>query len=187
MIHQKNNSMKEKTPIHIFDANIFLTGIDFNIIEGTVYTTPSIIEEVKAIRYEEKNRIILDRIFVAIEGKKLLIKSPNEEYIEIVKKISKKTGDFKALSDADKELIALSLELIQNQVKNIIVYSNDYSVENLCSELNIPYSPLFKEGIEKKIIWEVYCPSCYNIQSPEDLYKMCENCGSKLRRRPKNS
>ncbi len=43
------------------------------------------------------------------------------------------------------------------------------------------------KGIEKKIIWEVYCPSCYNIQSPEDLYKMCENCGSKLRRRPKNS
>lgn len=184
MIHQKNSNMKEKSPVHIFDANIFLTGIDFNIIEGTIYTTPSIVEEIKVLRYEEKNRIILNRIFVAIEGKKLLIKSPNEEFIEIVKNKSKKTGDFKALSNADKELIALSLELIKNQIKNVIVYSNDYSVENLCSELNIPYSPLFKEGIEKKIIWEVYCPSCYNIQSPEDLYKMCEKCGSKLKRRP---
>ena len=185
MIHQKNNNMKETSPVHIFDANIFLTGIDFNIIEGTVYTTPSIIEEVKAIRYEEKNRIILNRIFVAIEAKKLLIKTPNEEFIETVNNSSKKTGDFKALSAADKELIALSLELIQNQVRNVIVYSNDYSVENVCSELNIPYSPLFKEGIEKKIKWEVYCPSCYTIQSPEDLYKVCENCGSKLKRRPK--
>lgn len=179
--------MKEQSPVHIFDANIFLIGIDFNIIEGTIYTTPSIIEEVKAIRYEEKNRIILNRIFVAIEGKKLLIKSPNEEYIEIVKEVSKKTGDFKALSAADKELVALSLELIQNQIRNVIVYSNDYSVENLCLELNIPYSPLFKEGIKKRILWEVYCPSCYAIQSSEDLYKMCENCGSKLKRRPKSN
>jgi rRNA maturation endonuclease Nob1 len=187
MIPQKKNNMKQKTPIHIFDANIFLTGIDFNLIEGTIYTTPSIIEEIMALRYEEKNQIIVNRIYVAIEGKKLLIKSPNEEFIERVKKISKKTGDFKALSDADKELIALSLELTQSQVKNIIVYSNDYSVENLCSELNLPYSPLFKKGIEKKIIWEVYCPSCYNIQSSEDLYKICEKCGSKLKRKPKNN
>jgi rRNA maturation endonuclease Nob1 len=185
MIHQKNNKMKEPSPIHIFDANIFLTGINFNIIEGKVYTTPAIIEELQIIRYKEKNRLILDRIFVAIEGKKLFIKSPDKEFIEIVTKTSKRTGDFKALSNADKELVALSLELIQNHIENVIIYSNDYSVENLCSELNIPYSPLFKQGIEKKILWEIYCPSCYNIQSSEDLNKMCEKCGSKLKRRPK--
>jgi UPF0271 protein len=175
----------KKSPIHIFDTNIFLTGIDFNIIKGTIYTTPSIIEEIKVLRYEEKNRIVVDRIIVAIEAKKLLIISPHEKFIEMVKNVSKKTGDFKALSNADNELVALALQLIENQIDNIIVYSNDYSIENVCSELKISYSPLFKEGIEKKILWEVYCPSCHTIQRPEDLYRICEKCGSKLKRRPK--
>ncbi|MFX0028741.1 MAG: NOB1 family endonuclease [Candidatus Hermodarchaeota archaeon] len=177
--------MKEKPLIYIFDANIFLTGIDFNIIESTIFTTPSIIEEIKVKKYEEKNRNILNRILVAIEAKKLELVTPNEEYLEKVIFLSKKTGDFRALSDADKDLIAISLELLDNQDRNIIVFSNDYSIENLCSELNIPYFPLFKEGIAKKIIWEVYCPSCFKIYNSEDLYKNCEKCGSTLKRRPK--
>ncbi|MCK4778678.1 MAG: hypothetical protein KAT57_00760, partial [Candidatus Lokiarchaeota archaeon] len=56
---------------YIFDTNIFLTGIDFNLFEGDIFTTPSIIEEVKDCRYIEKNRNILNKINAAIETKKL--------------------------------------------------------------------------------------------------------------------
>ena len=52
--------MKKKVTFYIFDTNIFLTGIDFNLFEGDIYTTPSIIEEVKDLRYFEKNRNILN-------------------------------------------------------------------------------------------------------------------------------
>ena len=177
--------MKEKPFIYIFDANIFLTGIDFNVIEGIIYTTPSVIEEIKASRYKEKNRNIINKIYVAIETRKLNIRSPKKDYVIKIGEVSKKTGDFNALSDADKELIALTLELIEKRGEQVKIYSNDYSVENLCSELNIPYSPLFKDGIETKIIWEIYCPFCRNIHKAEDFNKNCEICGSKLRRRPK--
>ena len=102
-----------------------------------------------------------------------------------IKVISKKTGDFKALSDADKELIALTIELIDKSNKNVKIYSNDYSIENVCSELKIPFLPLYKEGIESKITWQVYCPQCCTIHDVEDLNLVCEICGSKLRRRPK--
>ena len=179
------SDMKEKHSIFIFDANIFLTGIDFNVIEGNIYTTPSIIDEVKASKYLEKNRNILNKIKVAIETKKLKIKFAKDEFIAKVKEASKKTGDFNALSDADKELIALTLELTEEQGEQVKIYSNDYSVENLCSELNIPFSPLFKDGIESKIIWEIYCPFCKNIHKAEEYNKICEICGSKLSRRPK--
>ncbi|MFW9895185.1 MAG: hypothetical protein ACFFD7_05205, partial [Candidatus Thorarchaeota archaeon] len=64
-------------------------------------------------------------------------------------------------------------------------FSNNYSIENVCSELNIPYSPLYKEGIEAKINWEVYCSFCKKTFKAEDLKKNCEICGSKLKRRPK--
>ncbi|NVM36359.1 MAG: hypothetical protein HWN81_12245 [Candidatus Lokiarchaeota archaeon] len=177
--------MKKKVTIYIFDTNIFLTGIDFNLIEGFIYTTPSIIEEVKDRRYVEKNRNIINKINVAIETNKLKIKFPENKYINKIKDISKKTGDFKALSDADKELIALTIELIEKSNKKVKMYSNDYSIENVCSELKIPFSPLFKDGIESKITWEVYCPNCKNIHKAEDLNKICEICGLKLRRRPK--
>ncbi len=177
--------MKEKASIYVFDTNIFLTGIDFNIIEAEIYTTPSIIEEVQDRRYVEKNRNILNKINVSIETKKLKIKLPEYKYIKKIREISRKTGDFKALSDADKEIIALALELMENSIKNIRMYSNDYSIENVCSELNIPFSPLYKDGIESKITWEIYCPQCKEIHQAEDLNRVCENCGSKLRRRPK--
>ncbi|MHA1525440.1 MAG: ribonuclease VapC, partial [Promethearchaeota archaeon] len=61
----------------------------------------------------------------------------------------------------------------------------DYSMENLCSVLDIPFSPLIKKGIKSKIIWEVYCPICSKVYNAEDLNNPCEICGLKLKRRPK--
>jgi len=181
------SAMKEKASIYIFDTNIFLTGIDINLIEFEIYTTLSIIEEIKDHRYTEKNRNILNKVNVAIETKKLTVINPESKFIEKVREISKKTGDFKSLSDVDKELIALALELKEKSNKNVKMYSNDYSIENVCSELKIPFSSLYKNGIESKINWEVYCPYCKSIHEAEELNKTCEMCGSKLKRRPKSN
>jgi len=147
MIHPKNDNMKKEYQISVFDTNIFLTGIDFNIFKSIIYTTPNVIEEVKASKYMAKNRNILNKIHAAIESGKLRIKSPTMKFIQDV----------------------------------------DYSIENVCSEFNIPYTSLYKEGIDKKIIWEVFCPNCETIHKPEDLNKFCEICGLKLKRRPKNN
>ncbi|MFX1277244.1 MAG: NOB1 family endonuclease [Promethearchaeota archaeon] len=177
--------MKEKSKKCIFDTNIFLLGFQINLIEGEIYTTPSVIEEIKVKRYSDKNRTIISRIKAAIETKKLIIKIPTEIYIAKVKLNSKNTGDFKALSEADFELIALALELKDKYKQEIILYTNDYSMENLCMELNIPFSPLGKNGIDSKIIWEIYCPFCQNIFQAEDFKSYCERCGQKLKRRKK--
>ncbi|MHA2393576.1 MAG: hypothetical protein ACXAEX_16690, partial [Promethearchaeota archaeon] len=142
------------------------------------------LEEVKFSKYLEKNRNILNKIYAAIESKKLQIKSPKNEYIERIINISKKTGDFKVLSSADKELLALTLELKECTEGEVKIYSNDYSIENVCAELNIHFSPLYKEGISSKIIWEIYCPFCKDIYEAGDFNKICEKCGSKLKRRP---
>jgi len=179
--------MREENSIYIFDTNIFLTGIDFNVIEGSIYTTPSIIEEVKAIRYKEKNRNIINKINAAIETRKLIIENPKKEFLRKISEISKKTGDFNALSDTDKGLVALTLELKEKKSVPLKIYSNDYSIENLCSELEIPFSPLYKNGIEIKIIWEIFCPYCNKVYTTEELNKICDICGSKLKRRPKNN
>ncbi len=172
--------------IFIFDTNIFLTGVDFNLFKGTIYTTPSIIKEIDVRKYKNKNRNILNRIQVAIEIKKLIIKSPSANFIQKVEKVSNKTGDVNALSEPDKQLIALTLELREISNQGVIIYTNDYTMENLCSELNIKFSSLYKNGIKKGIIFEIYCPYCNSIHNAEDLNMCCERCGSKLKRRPKN-
>ena len=183
MTLQKSN--KKNNEILIFDTNIFLTGIDFNLMNGIIYTTPSIINEIKIDKYINKNRNILNKIQAAIDSKKLILKTPSNKYIDEIEKRSELTGDYNALSNTDKELIALTLELKETVTINIMIYTNDYSMENLCSELNIPFSPLFKKGIKSKIIWEVYCPFCKEIYKAENLNKNCEKCGLKLKRRPK--
>ncbi|MGV9171130.1 MAG: NOB1 family endonuclease [Promethearchaeia archaeon] len=172
--------------IFILDTNIFLQGVSFNLLKGKLYTTSSIIEEVRVKRYLHKNRNILNRIHAAIESKKLIVQEPTRKSLNRVKEISKHTGDVKALSLADKELIALTLDLSQSHGKDkVIMLSNDYSMENVSQELEIPYSPLGKKGITKKISWEVYCPFCKRIYNAEHLKEACEFCGETLKRRKK--
>lgn len=175
----------KKSSILVFDTNIFLKGIDFNFFNETIFTTPEIIDEIQVKRYKDKNRNIIHRIEVAVELKKLIIKKANENYINIVNAKSKLTGDINALSNADVNLIALALELMDTYNQEIVLYTNDYSMENLCSELKVKFMPMFKEGIKEKIIFEIYCPNCKTIFKPKDFNKICEMCGgSKLKRRP---
>jgi len=83
-------------------------------------------------------------------------------------------------------LIALALELNSEFQQEVVLYTNDYSMENLCTQLNIPFSPFVKTGINSRIIWEVYCPFCNQIFESKDLNTKCDRCGQKLKRRKKN-
>jgi len=187
MIALKNNIQKEKAkPILIFDTNIFLIGINFNLIDALIYTTPDIIEEIKHYKYINKNRNILNRIDAALENRSLILRNPSVNSFKKVDLASKITGDNNALSIIDKELIALALELKEKFIEKITLYTNDYSIQNVCSELNIPFSPLIREGIKSKITWEVYCPFCKDIKNNEDFGKNCERCGTKLKRKRKS-
>jgi len=180
MIALKNNL------ILIFDTNIFLLGIDFNVIDGVIYTTPKVIDEVKHKRYTNKNRNIVNRIQAAIESKKLQLQTPSNKSIQEIDINSKTTGDYKSLSLVDIELIALAFELKLTLKREVILYTNDYSMQNLCSALNISYSPLIRNGIKSRIIWEVYCPFCNETKTVEEFGQDCEICGTRLRRRRKN-
>ena len=175
---------QKKNSILIFDANIFLIGIDFNVIPQKIYTTPRILEELKVEKYAFRNRNIINRVIVAINSGNLIIREPSYIYLSQVKLSSHKTGDIGALSKADQELIALALELKDLFDDEVIVYSNDYSIQNCCSELNIQYKSLIKRGIRRKINFEIYCPNCKTLYDADKLNEICEICGSKLRRRP---
>ena len=175
----------EKNKSYILDSSVFLRGIDFNLFPGRIYTTPAILDEIKVKRYEQKNRTIMSRIDAALESKQLTLLTPSEEYLAKIESAARETGDLGALSPADQGLVALALELNQERNERAILYTNDYSMENLCSELGLPFSPLHRDGIKKKIKWEVYCPNCGTTHEPGDFGNTCERCGIRLKRRPR--
>ena len=167
----------------MFDANIFLTGVDFNYFAERVFTTPEIVDELKVEKYIVRNRNILLRVELAIETGKLVVKKSKDKYSKIVEEKSLLTGTTKVLSKNDVGLMGLVLELMDTHPEDIILYTNDYSMENLCTMLNIRFKPLYKKGIEEKMYFEVYCPYCKTLHKPEDLGKKCEKCGLHLKKR----
>lgn len=179
-------TVQKKNSILVFDSNIFFTGIDFNVFKETIYATSKILDEIKIKKYQNKNQNILNKIHFALESKKLIIRDPKNRFIKIIEDKAKITGDLNTLSEADKSLIALALELSKTQKDNVILYTNDYSMENLCSNLKLTFSTFYKKGIQKQIIFEVFCPQCHRTYQAENLYQPCEVCGTKLKRRPRN-
>jgi rRNA maturation endonuclease Nob1 len=163
----------------VFDTNIFLMGLDFNIIRNKIYTVPGVLDELKVDRYLGENKIILQRINCGIQSNNLTVKLPNSIYRDKVHKAAKNTNDLPLLSRVDINLIALALELQTTHEKEVIIFTNDYSMENVCLELEIPFSPLGKDGItKKKYKKDMICPAC-GKNNPIGT-KECENCGTQF-------
>ena len=140
-------------------------------------------DELKVRKYNDRNRNILRRIEIAIETGKLVVKRSQDKYSNVVVEKSKSSGTTKVLSKNDTSLMGLVLELMDTYSEDIILYTNDYSMENLCIMLKIRYEPLYKKGIKEKMYFEVYCPYCRTLHQPEDLGKKCERCGLQLKKR----
>ncbi len=102
--------------------------------------------ELKVQKYLDRNRNILLKVELAIETGKLVVKKSQEKYSNIVEEKSKSTGTTKVLSKNDISLMGLVLELMNTYTEDIILYTNDYSMENLCTMLNIRFKPLYKKG-----------------------------------------
>ena len=105
MIQKKGNDEEfTKKKLLIFDTNIFLTGIDFNLLKGIIYTPQKVIEEITVNRYLEKNRNIINRIQAALDSKKLILKAPSDKNLKKIEDRSKLSGDYNVLSDTDMSI-----------------------------------------------------------------------------------
>ncbi len=163
----------------VFDTNIFLIGVNFNIIKNHLYTVPGVLEELRVDRYLGENAIILERIQYAVESGQLTIRMPEDMYREKVLKAATITNDLSFLSEVDINLISLAFEVKEIEQNRVILFTNDYSMENVCLELNIPFSPLGKKGISKiRYRSDRVCPACGEINPIEA--NACRRCGTKF-------
>ena len=166
----------EKT-YKILDASAFING--FEPDDDLNYTVPEITNEVKDL----KSKILLDQI---ISDGKLTIKSPEDYYINKLDHIISESGDDLRLSHPDRQLLALALEI--NDLKgNILVLSDDYSIQNVLKILNIPFNSIITDGINQVYNWVKTCVGCKKEYPADYSEDVCEICGSKIyKRRIKN-
>jgi UPF0271 protein len=105
------------------------------------------------------------------------VSSPSEKSLRRVKEESEMTGDSRRLSDTDKELLALALDL------GYELMTDDYSIQNVARSMGIPVRGMDQKGIAEIFEWQAKCKGCGKL-FPADV-RVCDVCGSETRTRRK--
>lgn len=162
---------------YILDASAFINGFEpVNLFNFTV----------SAITGEVKDLSSKLRLNQAIEEGKIIIKEPGDEFISKLDEIIKDSGDNLRLSNPDKMLLALALD-ISSYHKNIKVLTDDYSMQNVLKIIGIPYGSIITDGIKGVYNWKKVCEGCKKEYPDDYPFDDCEICGSKIfKKRIKN-
>ena len=153
----------------VLDSSAILSGKSFSN-DHELYTSPLVSQELEQSEMSEKFHYMIDA--------GLRIMAPSIKSIQQVQESAKKTGDINRLSEPDMELISLAVEL------DGVIMTNDYSIQNLASEMNIRFISTEEQEITKVITWQYQCKGCAQIF--EEKQKDCPVCGSQLRFKPKS-
>lgn len=167
----------ERQKIVILDTSAFIAGFEPLSIQDIQYSVPEVKNELIA------NSLPWTRFNAAVENGKLKVKTPRADYIERIKASSKAVGDLLFLSEADRQVLALALEL-KDQGCNPQIVTDDYSIQNVANQLSIEFVPLMTFGIRYRFRWTLYCPACHHKYPADYRSKNCEICGTKLKRKP---
>ena len=151
----------------VLDASAFYAGIPFASNEPN-FTTSLIYDEIRHIKKEH------DAIQILIETKRLTIQDPESIFLNQVKKVAKKSGDFLNLTEGDISAISLSLQLGAELI------TDDFAISNVGKKLGIKIKPIMTDGIKKVGVWKYYCPACKTNFSKTN---QCPNCGSAMKRK----
>lgn len=137
-------------------------------------TIPEVVEEIK----DEDSNFYLSLL-------NLIVEDVNDKYIKKVVEVAKKTGDIHRLSKTDIKLIAKTLELKEglNEEDNVILLTDDYSIQNLAMYFGIKFENVVQKTISKAFKWIKVCKGC-GRKIENDV---CQICGSEavLRRAKK--
>lgn len=152
----------------VYDTSVLLRYLP-HASEGNGLIPPSVLSEVR----DESRRLMIEEL--AAHGA-LDIVEPDAAARKSVIDAAEATGDLSVLSDTDIDVVALALE------GSGIVVSDDYALQNVCRELEIPFSGLGQPGTSEKWVWQRVCSGCrrtYGSKAPSS----CSVCGADIRRK----
>jgi len=161
----------------VLDTSAFIAGFDPLSITDMIYTVPAVGQELVS------NSLVYTRFKTAVESGKLLVRTPTRVFQGRVQESSKAVGDVLFLSEVDKQVLALALEL-KNFGENPLIVTDDYSIQNVANQLGLEFAPLVTFGIRYRLNWTIYCPACHREYPADHKAKTCQACGTELKRKP---
>lgn len=155
---------------YVLDTSVLYYGKD--LPEGfECIITPGVVRELNREEMGERLEMLL--------ATKIRISSPTDRSMRIVSDAAEKTGDSRRLSETDKELLGLALDLGYELI------SDDYSIQNLARVLGVPCRGMDQKGIAEVFEWQAKCRGCGKV-FPADV-RVCDVCGTETKvRRKKN-
>jgi UPF0271 protein len=149
---------------YVLDTSAILSGKDLPL-DCELFSSPMILEEIKHGRMKRQLDFLLE------SGLKVL--SPSKKTLAEVGSAAKRTGDAARISDADMEILGLAMEM------DAVLLTDDYSIQNLASELDVKYMGIAQKGITKTLKWRIRCIGCGRYW--EKMHDCCPVCGSQLK------
>jgi UPF0271 protein len=161
----------------VLDTSAFIGGLDpFSIREEQV-APPLVEQEVK------RNQMTQFRLQTAIESGRLKIYAPTQEFVAQVQAAATSLGDSFYLSETDKQVLGLALE-IKARGDTPKIVTDDYSIQNVATKLGLDFVALVTFGIKRVLNWVRYCPACHKTYPANFKEKECQICGTPLKRKP---
>jgi endoribonuclease Nob1 len=160
---------KDKKKIFILDTSAILSGKPLNFEDAQVVTTVNIEKEIKPGGRDYQN-------YIYLKEKCLILKSPSKDSLKKIKETSKKTGDINRLSIFDTELLATALDENKQNDAEVVILTDDYSIQNVATYLKIKFQNINQKGITKKFKWINRCRGCG--KKFKDNISICPICGS---------
>jgi UPF0271 protein len=161
----------------IIDTSALVAGFDPFSINEEQYTPPKVREEIT------EDTMTSLRFRTAIENGKVKVKNPQQTFLTKTKAAASAMGDSFFLSDTDLQVLALALELKADCYSPLIA-TDDYSIQNVATEMNIEFASLTTFGIRRRLQWIRYCPACHKKYPANYESRKCDVCGTALKRKP---
>jgi len=157
--------------VYVVDTSAILSGKHLPTDSSILVTTPGVDSELQPGGKDYRR-------YSFLKEQGLEIRSPSPEAIQQVKKIATSTGDNTRVSSTDVEVLALAYDFLQS-AKDVVLLTDDYSMQNLADALHISYLSMSQKGITKRFKWRCRCPGCKrDFHKPVDI---CPICGTATR------
>jgi rRNA maturation endonuclease Nob1 len=150
----------------VLDASAILEG--FEPTPASDYVVPSsVVEEVSKGRAGKRMENLLSA--------GLVVRDPTDDSRSRVNRSAKMMGEDARLSRADKDVLALAMDL------GVPAITDDYSIQNVAPSVGVETVPFKQSGIEEVWRWGVRCPGCYRWFEEAKKGSECPVCGTELR------
>jgi UPF0271 protein len=158
----------------VLDTSAILSGLEIED-DKEYYTTPEVVNEI-----QDKNAKL--KVELSFKDGDLKLIQPQKRFSENVNKKVELLGEIDSLSDTDKSILALALE-IKGQGDDVLIATDDYSIQNVAESLSLKYISIKEGGIKKILAWNYVCIGCGQRYDKNII--LCETCGNMVKKRVK--